>query len=55
MPAFGCAECPTFYWDNPPGSRSGGSVERVWRGQVYERNVGPNDWLDVPKLPPPWA
>jgi len=39
----------TFYWDNPPGPRSGGSVERVWRGQVYEREVGPNDWLDVPE------
>ena len=39
----------TFDWDNPPGSRSGGSVERVWRGQVYERTVGPNDWLDVPE------
>ena len=39
----------TFYWDNPPGPRSGGSIERVWRGQVYEREVGPSDWLDVPE------
>ena len=39
----------TFYWDNPPGPRSGGTVERVWRGQVYERDVGPADWLDVPE------
>jgi hypothetical protein len=39
----------TFYWDNPPGPRSGGTVERVWRGHVYERAVGPNDWLDVPE------
>ena len=34
---------------NPPGPRSGGTVERVWRGQVYERDVGPTDWLDVPE------
>jgi excisionase family DNA binding protein len=39
----------TFYWDNPPGPRSGGSIERVWRGHVYEREVGPNDWLGVPE------
>jgi excisionase family DNA binding protein len=39
----------TFYWDNPPGPTSGGSIERVWRGQVYEREVGPGDWLDVPE------
>ncbi len=39
----------TFYWDNPPGPRSGGTVERVWRGHVYEREVGPGDWLDVPE------
>jgi excisionase family DNA binding protein len=39
----------TFYWDNPPGPRSGGAIERVWRGQVYEREVGPNDLLDVPE------
>jgi excisionase family DNA binding protein len=39
----------TFYWDNPPGPRSGGTVERIWRGQVYERDAGPADWLDVPE------
>src|SRR5258707_9409366 len=45
----------TFYWDNPPGPRSGGTVERVWRGQVYERDVGPTDWLEFPRPPQPWA
>jgi len=39
----------TFYWDNSPGPGSGGSIERVWRGQVYERKVGPKDVLDVPE------
>ncbi len=39
----------TFYWDNPPGPASGGAIERVWRGHVYEREVGPSDLLDVPE------
>ena len=36
-----------FWWDNPPGPRSGGTVERLIRGKVYERRVGPRDLLDV--------
>ena len=24
-------------------------MERVWRGQVCERDAGPTDWLDVPE------
>jgi len=39
----------TFYWNNPPGPASGGAIERVWRGHVYEREVGPRDLLDVPE------
>src|SRR6266478_4025319 len=39
----------TFYWDNPPAPASGGAIERVWRGHVYEREVGPSDLLDVPE------
>jgi hypothetical protein len=35
--------------DNPPGPASGGTIERVWRGHVYEREVGPSDLLDAPE------
>jgi excisionase family DNA binding protein len=37
----------TFFWDNPPGPRSGGSLVRTLGGREYERQVGPNDVLDV--------
>ncbi len=39
----------TFYWENPPGPRQGGTVVRRIRGQEYERDVGPDDLLDIPE------
>src|SRR5262252_496382 len=35
-----------FYWDNPPGPRSGGTVERIWRGHAY-----PARWFYLPDSP----
>jgi excisionase family DNA binding protein len=34
-------EDPTIkiYWDNPPGKKSGVSIQRAVAGQVYERRV----------------
>src|SRR6266404_3728119 len=37
----------TFYWENPPGRRARGSVVRTLGGRAYEREVGPNDLLDI--------
>ena len=36
-----------FYWENPPGPRSGGSLVRTLGGREYERTVRPNDLLDI--------
>jgi len=36
-----------FYWANPPGRRVRGSVVRTIGGRNYEREVGPNDLLDI--------
>jgi len=36
-----------FYWENPPGRRTRGSVVRTLGGRTYERDVGPNDLLDI--------
>jgi len=36
-----------FYWDNPVGPRSGGSLIRTLGGREYERAVRPSDLLDV--------
>ena len=36
-----------FYWANPPGRRVRGSVIRIIGGRTYEREVGPNDLLDI--------
>src|SRR5260370_38398537 len=40
---------PAPRWRSRPSSASGGAIERVWRGHVYEREVGPSDLLDVPE------
>ncbi len=37
----------TFYWENPPRPRQGGTVVRRIRGQEYERDVRPNGLLDL--------
>jgi excisionase family DNA binding protein len=34
-----------FYWDNPPGPRQGGVIERIVRGHLYTRRIRPGDML----------
>ena len=36
-----------FYWANPPRRRPHGSVVRTLGGRAYEREVSPNDLLDI--------
>ena len=36
-----------FYWANPPRRRARGSIVRTIGGRRYEREVGPNDLLDI--------
>jgi len=35
----------TFYWDNPPGPEQGCTIERLVRGHMYTRRVGPRGAL----------
>jgi excisionase family DNA binding protein len=35
----------TFYWENPPGPKQKGFIERVVRGHVYTREIKPNGVL----------
>jgi excisionase family DNA binding protein len=38
------------YWENPPGPGQGLWVERLVRGHVYKREVGPHGVLSPPEV-----